>query len=136
MFHVTTKIHLLVNAAGLPMRSEITPGQPSDDLGFDLVMADNLPTPNVLLADRGYDADSIRETMNKRDVLPVIPLPGHRLSMPCRGRDAQIPQKAHRRGPFTLQATQPGRTALQQIEQTPPCRPPLRRDRIGLPRFR
>ena len=54
------------------MRTEITPGQTSDYLGFDLVMADNLPAPSVLLADRGYDADSIRETMEKRDVLPVI----------------------------------------------------------------
>jgi transposase len=70
----TTKIHLLVNAAGLPMRTEITAGQTSDYLGFDLVMADNLPTPSVLLADRGYDADSIRKSMGKRDVLPVIPM--------------------------------------------------------------
>src|SRR5690606_18196226 len=54
----TTKIHLRVNAAGLPMRTEITPGQTSDYLGFDLVMVDNLPEPSVLLADRGYDADS------------------------------------------------------------------------------
>ena len=37
-------------------------------------MADNLPTPSVLLADRGYAADRIRETMYKRDVLPVIPM--------------------------------------------------------------
>ena len=56
------------------MRTEITAEQTSDFLGFDLVMADNLPTPSVLLADRGYDADSIRETMDKRDVLPVIPM--------------------------------------------------------------
>jgi transposase len=56
------------------MRTEVTAGQTSDYLGFDLVMADNMPTPSVLLADRGYDADSIRETMDKRDVLPVIPM--------------------------------------------------------------
>ncbi len=56
------------------MRTEITAGQTSDYLGFDLVMADNMPTPSVLLADRGYDADSIRETIDKRDVLPVIPM--------------------------------------------------------------
>ncbi|PXW75033.1 DDE family transposase, partial [Ruegeria sp. P4] len=59
---------------GLPMRTEITAGQTSDYLGFDLVMADNLPTPSGLLADRGYDADSIRDTMDKRNVLPVIPM--------------------------------------------------------------
>ncbi len=56
------------------MRTEITAGQTSDYLGFDLGMADNLPTPSVLLADRGYDADSIRKSMGKRDVLPVIPM--------------------------------------------------------------
>ena len=67
---ITTKIHLLDNAAG----TEITAGQTSDYLGFDLVKADNLPTASVLLADRGYDADSIRKSMGKRDVLPVIPM--------------------------------------------------------------
>ena len=56
------------------MRTEITPGQTSDYLGFDLVMADNLPEPSVLLADRGYDADSIREKMEVRDVLTQIPM--------------------------------------------------------------
>lgn len=37
-------------------------------------MADNLPSPKVLLADRGYDAKSIRARMQDRDVLPVIPM--------------------------------------------------------------
>ena len=46
----------------------------SDYLGFDLVMADNLPRPSVLLADRGYDADKIRDGMEGRNVLPVIPM--------------------------------------------------------------
>ena len=41
------------------MRTEITAGQTSDYLGFDLVMADNLPTPSVLLADRGYDVGGV-----------------------------------------------------------------------------
>jgi len=56
------------------MRTEITPGQTSDCLGFGLVMADNLPPPSVLLADRGHDADSIRASMEARKVLPVIPM--------------------------------------------------------------
>jgi transposase len=56
------------------MRTEITPGQTSDYLGFDLVMADNLPEPSVLLADRGYDADSIRKSMAARNVLTQIPM--------------------------------------------------------------
>lgn len=56
------------------MRTAITPGQISDYIGFDLVMDDNPARPSVLLADRGYDADSIRAQMKKRDVLPIIPM--------------------------------------------------------------
>lgn len=56
------------------MRTDITPGQTSDYTGFDLVMTDNLPEPSMLLADRGYDADSIRRAMESRNVLPVIPM--------------------------------------------------------------
>jgi hypothetical protein len=53
------QIHLRVNGAGLPMRSDNTPGQTSDYRGLDLVMDDNLPEPSVLLADRGYDSDKV-----------------------------------------------------------------------------
>ena len=56
------------------MKTGITPGQTSDHLGFDLVMVDNLPEPSVLLADRGYDSDHIRKTMQARDGVPVIPM--------------------------------------------------------------
>lgn len=56
------------------MRTAITAGQMSDYVGFDMVMAENLPQPSVLLADRGYDADSIRKSMDKRDVLTQIPM--------------------------------------------------------------
>lgn len=56
------------------MRTEITPGQTSDYLGFDLVMADNLPKPSALLADRGYDADRIRAKMEAQNVPTQIPM--------------------------------------------------------------
>ena len=49
-------------------------GLPSDYLRFDLVMIHTLPEPSVLLADRGYDADSIREKMEARDVLTQLPM--------------------------------------------------------------
>lgn len=38
----TTKVHLRVNAWGLPMRTNLTPGQTFDHRGFDLVMGDDL----------------------------------------------------------------------------------------------
>lgn len=56
------------------MRTEIRPDQTWGYPSFDLIMADNLPNPSVLLADRGYGADSIRARMEKRDVLQVIPM--------------------------------------------------------------
>lgn len=56
------------------MRSDITPGQTSDYRGFDLVMDDNLPAPAKLIADRGYDSDKVRKTMEARNVVPVIPM--------------------------------------------------------------
>ena len=56
------------------MRTEITPGQDSDYTGYDLVMADNLPQPAVLVADRGYDSDKIREDIESRNPLPMIPM--------------------------------------------------------------
>lgn len=56
------------------MRADITPGQTSDYRGFDVVMDDNLPAPAVLLADRGYDSDKVCETMEARNVVPVVPM--------------------------------------------------------------
>ena len=56
------------------MRTEITPGQVSDYTGYDLVMADNLPQPAVLVADRGYDSDKVREDIERRNALPMIPM--------------------------------------------------------------
>ena len=115
----TTKIHLRVNAAGLPMRTEITPGQTSDYTGFDLVMADNLPEPSVLLADRGYDADSIRKKMETRNVLTQIPMRKSR--------------KMRRRGSFAVFIAKSCRAQLQQTEECSPCRNPLRQNRRELP---
>ena len=56
------------------MRTEITPGQDSDYTGYDMVMADNLPQPAVLVADRGYDSDKIRADVEGRNALPMIPM--------------------------------------------------------------
>ena len=61
------------------MRTEITPGQTSDYMGFDLVMANNLPEPSVLLADRGYDAD--RALLRKSPDSRGSPFPGRTYPM-------------------------------------------------------
>ena len=55
------------------MKAEITPGQVSDYRGYDAVIDNDLPQPKVLLADRGYDSDHIREDVEQRGGTPIIP---------------------------------------------------------------
>lgn len=69
-----TKIHLRVNSAGLPMRTEITGGETADVKGFDLVMSPDLDEPKFFLADKGYDADNVREKLKDRRAIPIIPM--------------------------------------------------------------
>lgn len=45
-------------------------------------MADNLPQPAVLVADRGYDSDNIREDIESRNALPMIPMRKNRRQFP------------------------------------------------------
>jgi transposase len=69
----STKIHLRTNGAGFPVAVDISPGQASDDTGaLPLLFADG-PEPKVLLADRGYDSDVIREAMETRGGPSIIP---------------------------------------------------------------
>ena len=55
------------------MKAEITAGQVSDYRGYDAVMDDDLPQPKVLMADKGYDSDHIREDIQQRGGTPIIP---------------------------------------------------------------
>lgn len=83
----TTKIHLLANAEGLPIAAEITGGEVSDYKGYDLVMDNDAPAPKVLIADKGYDADRIRDDLANNDGVAVIPTRS--------GRKLQIPIDDH-----------------------------------------
>jgi transposase len=58
----------------LPKRTDVTLGQTSDYLGFDLLVADNLPEVCILLADRGYDSQKVRETKEACNGAPVLPM--------------------------------------------------------------
>jgi transposase len=55
------------------MKAEITAGQVSDYIGYGDVMGGGLPPPKVLIADKGYDSDAIREDVEARGGTPVIP---------------------------------------------------------------
>ena len=69
----STKIHLRTNGEGLPVAATITAGEVSDYSGFAPLMEEEGPEPRVLLADRGYDSDHIRETMAAKGTATVIP---------------------------------------------------------------
>ena len=56
---LTTKIHALVDALGLPILLKLTEGQAHDGRSAD-DMLDSLGHGDVLLADRAYDSDAMR----------------------------------------------------------------------------
>jgi|SRR5579862_3883981 len=67
----TSKIHIKVDALGCPLQFINTPGQTSDISQAAALIAD-VENCNVL-ADKGYDADHLRESLKKKGCITVIP---------------------------------------------------------------
>ena len=62
---LSSKIHVVVDANGLPMQLGLTPARPTKNrLYADLVAG--LQPQSMLLADREYDADWIRTLVNRQ----------------------------------------------------------------------
>jgi transposase len=68
---LTTKIHLLCNGLGQPVDFSITAGQVADCTQALPLLHDR--TPEYVLADKGYDADSIVQYIEAQGAVPVIP---------------------------------------------------------------
>ena len=68
---LNTKIHLAVDAHGMPVRILITEGTTADCKQAEALI-DNIKA-KVLLADRGYDSDAIVEKAEKAGMKAVIP---------------------------------------------------------------
>jgi hypothetical protein len=64
---------------GLPIAMALTGGEVSDFKGYLPVMDADGPAPKVLFANKGYDADFIREDMEKRGGAAIIPTKRNRL---------------------------------------------------------
>ncbi len=62
---LTTKIHALVDAEGLPINLKLTEGQAHDGRSAD-DMVDALAEGQILLADRAYDSDALRQSLHGR----------------------------------------------------------------------
>ncbi len=78
----STKLHLLVDGAGLPLAVKVTPGQQHDSTVFeDVVQAVRIAQPHSrprwrpkrLAADKGYSYPRIRAWLRKHCIEAVIP---------------------------------------------------------------
>jgi transposase len=63
---------------GRPLGFVLTPGQSHDIQGFGPLFRMIADKIEALLADKGYDADAIREELTKADVEAVIPAKSNR----------------------------------------------------------
>ena len=82
---LTTKVHALVDARGLPVRMVLTAGQVHDSQAAAELLA-GLEADSVVLADKGYDADWIRAMIEARDAAPNIPAKRNRTQRFCFSR--------------------------------------------------
>jgi len=78
---LTTKIHAVVDANGLPIALKLTEGQAHDGRSA-ADMLDSVAAGQTLIADRAYDSDAMRQTLAHRGAWAnVKPMPG-RVNIP------------------------------------------------------
>ena len=79
---LTTKIHALVDANGLPVALKLTEGQAHDGASA-ADMLDGVGAGQILIADRAYDSDLLRQTMAARGAWANIRPLARRVDMPA-----------------------------------------------------
>jgi transposase len=82
---LTSKIHAVVDAVGLPVRLGLTPGEAHDNR-LSLILLKELQPRTTLLADRAYDADWIREFASQKGAWANIPPKRNRKEPICFSR--------------------------------------------------
>jgi transposase len=118
---LTSKIHVVVDRSGLPVRLALSTGEAHDNR-LAAKLLSRLKSGSMLLADRGYDADWIRTLVRQH------------------GAWANIPPKSNRKealsfSPYLYRDSKSDRTVLQQDQALSPCGNPLRQARGQLPRI-
>lgn len=68
----TTKIHMTVDAYGLPIVFDITGGQVADCIAAPELIAE-VTTADAVVGDKGYDSEKIRQQIERQNSRPVIP---------------------------------------------------------------
>lgn len=77
---MSTKIHAATDALGNPVRLLFGPGQRNDiTKAHELIEGFE---PEAVIADKGYDADHLREAVLAREAEPIIPPKSNRKNPP------------------------------------------------------
>ena len=79
---LTTKIHALTDARGLPLELVLTPGQ-AGDCPVAAQLLGHLRKDTIVLADKAYDADWLRRQIEAAGAAPNIPPMVPRRWKPC-----------------------------------------------------
>jgi len=103
---LTTKIHMVCDTLGRPLRFILTAGQRHDCLSAKALL-DGFKCEAVL-ADKAYDNNDLRQTIAEMEAEAVIPS--------TRSRKVPIPHD---------EVSKPHRTLLQQAQTLPTLRHPL-----------
>ena len=117
---LTTKIHVVVDAQGLPIRLGLTAGQAHDGQIADTLL-DHLGPRTIVLVDKAYDADRIRELIQEQGATPQHP-PKEQPTLEALLQQASLPRAQSHRA-FLLQAEAlPSRChSLRQARRQLPC---------------
>jgi hypothetical protein len=78
---LSTQVHLVVDALGLPLTFEITQGQRDDSKPANELVARVLS--QCLLADKAYDSDDFRAALDQQRCVPAHPLQRQSLAEAC-----------------------------------------------------
>lgn len=68
----TTKIHMVVDAYGLPIEFELTGGEVHDCKAAPALIEQS-PNSDYIIADKGYDSEELRDSIRKKGSIPMIP---------------------------------------------------------------
>ncbi|MCS6803399.1 MAG: transposase [Acetobacteraceae bacterium] len=77
------KLHIRGNAHGLPIALHVTAGQEADCSNYDALMEARYSDPAIMLGNKGYDSDPIRQDLRDRVAMPEIPTKRNRHVQHC-----------------------------------------------------
>ncbi len=131
---LTTKIHALVDAYGLPILLKLTEGQAHDGRSAQ----DMLGTPgrgDVVLADRAYDSDALRQDLATRGARANVRLMPNRVNLPPFSKKSSIASAIRSSGSSinsSISALSPPDTTSATTTTAPPSNSPQHEFRCAL----